>query len=45
MAVNAKAVTRRIVLPCDGLKLLELSWSSRTIAHAQRGDGAIAYDD
>ena len=41
VAVNAKALTRCVILLYHGLELRELGWIARTIAHAQGRHGSI----
>jgi hypothetical protein len=41
VAVNAKALTGRVILLYHGLELRKLGWIARTIAHAQGRDGSI----
>ena len=41
VAINAKALTRCVILLYHGLELRKLGWSARTIAHAQGRHGSI----
>jgi hypothetical protein len=41
VAVNAKALTRCVILLYHGLELRKLGWIARTIAHAQGRHGSI----